>query len=97
MKQVCECCGRTIEKPEISFRLKIEMCADPTPPEITEEDLEKDFIQEMKDLIEKMKETDPDEAEASVYESYIFTLCSACRRRIHDELRRWNLPFEDNF
>ncbi|MBN1867882.1 hypothetical protein JW916_11370 [Candidatus Sumerlaeota bacterium] len=94
MKQLCESCGRTIEKPEISYRLKIELCADPSPPEITEEDLEKDFKEEMRRLIEEMERMDPEEAEMQVYESYIFTLCSQCRERIHDELRGWNLPFE---
>jgi hypothetical protein len=95
MKQICESCGQTIDKPAISYRLKIELCADPSPPEIAEEDLKKDFKEEMRKLIEEMKGMDPEEAEMQVYESYIFTLCAKCRGRIHDQLRRWNLPFED--
>lgn len=95
MKQICEMCGRTIEKPEISFRIKIEMFADPSPPEFTEEDLERDFAAEMAELIEQMRRADIREAEDEVYESYLFTLCADCRKKVHDYLRRQHLPFED--
>jgi hypothetical protein len=96
MKQVCESCGRTIEEPQVAFHMKIELFADPSPPEITPEDLERDFDQEMREIIKEMEATDPRDAEDEVYEAYLFTLCAACRRRMHDELRARQIPFESD-
>ncbi len=96
MKQICEVCGRTIEKPEIAFRMKIELFADPTPPEITQEDMERDFAEEMRRLIEESKDIDPREAQDEVYEAYLFTLCATCRQQVHEDLRKRQMPFEEN-
>ena len=98
MKQLCEFCGQELARPEQAYRLKIEMYADPSPPEITEADLAgRDFEAEMRELIEQMADLDPAEAEAEVYESYLFTLCGACRRRLHEGLRRGQTPFDKYF
>ena len=94
MKQLCEFCGGELAGPEEAWRLKIEMFADPTPPDITQSDLEgRDFEAEMRELIEQMGDADPEEAEAEVYESYLFTLCGGCRRRLHAALKRGQRPF----
>ncbi len=95
MKQICENCGRIIEKPDVAFRMKIELFADPSPPEFTADDLERDYEAEMKKLIEEMSRMEPREAEEEVYEAYLFTLCAACREQIHRELRERHLPFEE--
>ena len=95
MKQLCEICGEELAQPEQAYRLKIEMYADPSPPEITQEDMEgRDFEAEMRELIEQMAGLDPAEAEAEVYESYLFTLCGRCRRRLHEGLMRGQTPFD---
>jgi len=96
VKQICESCGKTIEDSDLAYRMKIELFADPSPPVFTKEDLEADSEAEMNALIEKMADLDPREAEDEVYESYLFTLCARCRRLIHTELRRRQIPFEDN-
>ncbi|HUT23663.1 MAG TPA: hypothetical protein VM492_04895 [Sumerlaeia bacterium] len=92
MKQICESCGETIEKPAIAYRMKIEILADPSPPEFTAEDLALDFKEEMARLIEQMSQMDPDEVEDEVYEAYLFTLCAKCRERVHRDLRERHLP-----
>ena len=94
MKQICESCGRTIEKQETAYRLKIEMFADPTPPDLSDEDADIDYEAEMRAIIEQMERTDPDEAQAQVFEAYMFTLCPRCRASLHEELKRRNLPLE---
>jgi hypothetical protein len=95
MKQICESCGKTIEKPEVAFRLKIEMFADPSPPEFSEEDLAMDAVEEMREIIEQLEALGAGEAEDEVYEAYLFTLCGACRRKIHHDLKRRQLPFDE--
>jgi hypothetical protein len=97
MKQICESCGGVIEKPEEAFRMKIEIFADPTPPEFTQEDLERDYEAEMRALFEQMENMDPKEVEDEVHEAYLFTLCAACRLSAHRELKRRQLPFDQNF
>jgi hypothetical protein len=97
MKQICEACGKTIEKPDLAFRMKIELFADPTPPEFTREDLEIDVADEMRRLIEEFESINPREAEEEVYEAYLFTLCAACRHKMHDDLRKRQMPFEEHF
>ncbi|MFP4380313.1 MAG: hypothetical protein ACLFUS_07405 [Candidatus Sumerlaeia bacterium] len=92
MKQICESCGKTIEKPEVAFRLKIDMFADPTPPEITLEDMDRDFSAELRELVEGMDALDHKEAEDEVFESYLFTLCSKCRGQLHKLLKNKTLP-----
>ena len=94
MKQICESCGHVIEKPETAYRLRIEMFADPSAPEFTQEDMAVDFEAEMRAIIEEMEATDPEEAEAQVFESYMFTLCSRCRASLHAELRRRHLALD---
>ena len=97
MKQICENCGTTIDKPELAFRLKIEMFADPSPPEFDQQDLEADFAEELRGILEQMEQLDPREAEDEVHEAYLFTLCGVCRRQLHDRLRDRQLPFEQHY
>ncbi|MFW6287094.1 MAG: hypothetical protein ACOC29_04050 [Candidatus Sumerlaeota bacterium] len=96
MKQICESCGKTIEKPEVAFRLKVELFADPTPPEFTEEDLRQDAVAEMREIIEQLEALGAGEAEDEVYEAYLFTLCGACRMKIHRDLKERQLPFDEH-
>jgi hypothetical protein len=97
MKQICESCGRVIEKPAVAFHLKIEMFADPAPPEFTEDDLNRDFAAEMERLVEELESADPQEAEDEVYEAYMFTLCAVCRKALHQRLKELGrgFPFEE--
>ena len=97
MKQICENCGRTIGRRDIAYHLKVQMYADPSPPEFTQEELEADFETEMLSIIEQMNAMDPREAEDEVHEAYLFTLCAVCRQRMHKELRRRQMPFEQHF
>ena len=96
MKQICESCGKTIEKPEVAFRLKIEMFADPSPPEFSEEDLAMDAVDEMREIIEQLEALGAGEVEDEVYEAYLFTLCGTCRQKIHRDLKRRQLPFDEH-
>lgn len=94
MKRICESCGRSIERDEVSYRLRIEMFADPSPPQFTDEDLEADLEAEMRAILEQMEDCDAGEAEAQVYEAYLFTLCPRCRASLHEELKRRNLSMD---
>lgn len=96
LNQLCEFCGKTIARPDVAYHLKIELFADPAPPEFTREDIERgDPLEEMKALIEQMENLDPTEAEDEVFESYLFTLCAKCRGKTHRWLRAHHRHLED--
>ena len=95
LKQLCEFCGKSMEHPEVSFRMKIELYADPSLPEFTQEDLERDVVAEMEALFAQMEKADASEAEDEVYESYLFTLCGHCRGKVHRWLRERHAHLDD--
>lgn len=90
MKKRCFNCARDISEGEVSFLIRIELLADPTPPEIKDGDLDKDLRSEMEALVEAMKDMDPVEAEDEIFERYEYVLCKRCRERFH---RRLKFPF----
>ena len=83
----CDICGRSIAKRQVSFVLRIELLADPTPADITDEDLEKDCKKEMEKLLAAMEDIDPEEAQDEVYERYAYCICMGCRKGLHHRLK----------
>jgi hypothetical protein len=63
------------------FVIKIEAVADPTPPTITKEDLERDNAGEIDRLAEAMAGLSEQEALDQVYRRLTIHLCDACYRR----------------
>ncbi|MFH1655970.1 MAG: endonuclease III domain-containing protein [Candidatus Omnitrophota bacterium] len=78
IKYVCDSCGKNLDKPQSRYVLKIELFASPEI-EITKEQLKKDSKQEIKELLEQMKDTDSKQLEEEVYVFYKLTLCKRCR------------------
>jgi len=85
--KTCRICGRLPGKKETAFVLRVELFADPSPPVIAREDLEKDLRAEMEQLIQDMENVDPEEARDEVHERYEYWVCAACRRRLHFRLK----------
>ena len=83
----CDYCGREIGEKQQAYVLNIEMFALAEPLVITEEDLQKDYMCELEELIQKMETIDVSEAEDQVHEQYRFILCSSCRHDIHHRLK----------
>ncbi|GAB4318752.1 MAG: hypothetical protein Kow0059_12480 [Candidatus Sumerlaeia bacterium] len=85
---VCDNCGRAAAPGEQKYILKIEMFASPDPPAITDEMLEGDPKQKIKELVEHMQKMNPQELEDQVFEAYVFALCPACREQFHHGLNQ---------
>lgn len=83
---ICDNCGQPAPAGAQKYMMKIEMFASADPPVITEEMLEGDAQDKMAQLIEEMKDIDPQELEDQVYECYIFSLCPKCRAEFHHGL-----------
>ncbi len=63
------------------YVVRIEAVADPTPPTITAEDLQRDRRAELRKLIEALQKLSPQEAMDQVYRRLTLYLCAACYRR----------------
>ena len=89
MTRFCDNCGRTVENAEQMFSLRLEMFATADFTEVDVDEAARDNLLELQALVERMDQMNDhevSEAEAEVYESYMFTLCRDCRGRFHRQL-----------
>ena len=78
----CDMCGKDLlVNEDVRYVVKIEVYAAYDPMEITEEDLEKDHMEEISQLIEEMEDMDAEELEDGVYKSFRFDLCPMCQKK----------------
>ncbi len=78
----CERCGAALEpgRGEL-YVVHIEAFADPTPPRITAEDLQRDIGAEIERLLAAMRDLSAQEAMDQVYRRITLYLCTACYQR----------------
>jgi hypothetical protein len=97
----CDVCGKKLRPPgEHHYVVKIEAYAAHDPAEITEEDLDKDHMEEVSKLLREMEE-DPDGVDVvAPHQSFRYDLCFDCHRKfIRDPLGKENdnkLHFSNN-
>jgi hypothetical protein len=78
----CERCGAELEPGKGEFYvIRIETFADPTPPSITAEDLQRDIAAEIERLLASMRDLTEQEAMDQVYRKMTLCLCTACYQR----------------
>lgn len=79
---LCHRCGVELQPGEGQFYVvRIEAFADPTPPTITQEDLQRDIEGEIERLIDAMSGMSGQEAMDQVYRKLTIYLCSVCYQR----------------
>jgi hypothetical protein len=62
------------------YVVEIDAVADPTPPELTREDLDRDFKREWRELVAELKDLSSQEALDQVHRRVIIHLCNGCYR-----------------
>ena len=62
------------------YVIRIEAFADPTPPTISADDLQRDLAAEIEQVVEAMKRLSAQEAMDQVYRRLTLHLCNACYR-----------------
>jgi len=78
---VCYHCGTELTPGEAQFYVvKIEAYADPSPPNLTDEDLRRDIRGEIDRLLEAMSDLSEQEAMDQVYRKITIYLCNTCYR-----------------
>ncbi len=78
---VCDICGSKIKTTELRYVVKMSIFAAYDTMKIELSDLEKDYEEEIRDLIEKMEQMDPKQLEEDVFKQFTFDLCRKCQLR----------------
>lgn len=75
----CHRCGASLIPGRGDFYVvRIEAFADPTPPPITPEDLQRDFAKEMAELVDEIRQRSARELRDDVYRRLTIHLCGRC-------------------
>lgn len=85
---VCERCRRSVPAGGARYIARLEVFHDPTPPEITAQDLAVDHGAEIRKLLAQMASRDPRELEEEVYLRRERRLCAPCRKELLGEFER---------
>src|SRR5436309_12695709 len=79
---VCDGCGEgLLLADDVRYVLRIEGFAAYDPMEITRADLDKDFEEEMRRVLERLSKLDPEKAQDQVHRAFHFDLCPRCWSR----------------
>jgi type II restriction/modification system DNA methylase subunit YeeA len=78
----CDLCGTRIEASELRYVLKMNIFAAYDKLQIELSDLEKDYQNEIRKLIEEMEQMDPKQLEEDVFKQFNFDLCRRCQQEI---------------
>jgi hypothetical protein len=78
----CDLCRRDLD-PDIDLRyvVKMEVYAAFDPSANDEEDDDRDHLQEIQDILERLEDADADRVGEDVYQQLRFDLCPECRKR----------------
>ncbi|MDP6379881.1 MAG: hypothetical protein QF662_00935 [Phycisphaerae bacterium] len=75
----CDMCGKKLLMDEDTrYIVKIQVHAAYDPLEISDEDLEEDYEDEMRGLMDSLSEMEAEELEDQVHKSFRFDLCPQC-------------------
>ena len=78
----CDMCGKVLlADDDVHYVVKIEVYAAYDPIELSEEDLEQDYTEEINELCEELEEADQQEEEEKVYKTFRFDLCAGCHEQ----------------
>ena len=81
IRYCCDMCKRDLDPDdEIRYEVKIEICA-AFDPQVTEDDEDdRDHLEEIQDMLERLGDVDTEVGE-DVYRELRFDLCPECRRK----------------
>jgi uncharacterized lipoprotein len=77
----CDKCGRSLAANDPNrFIIRIEAFAAAGTIEMTNEELQRDPTEDIRSVLEELKQADADEIEDQTYRSMRFDLCATCHR-----------------
>jgi (p)ppGpp synthase/HD superfamily hydrolase len=85
----CAACLATIPDGQQRYTLRVDLFAAVDNLDLTEEEIERDRSDEIRQLIERLSKMEPEEIKEEserIFERRVFTLCAVCRASLHDLL-----------
>ena len=77
----CDMCGKPLlVDSDVRYVARIEVFAAYDPMELTVDDLKVDHRDEIRDLVKRLADRDPQQSQDEVYRKFTFDLCPACQR-----------------
>lgn len=78
----CDLCRRDLDpNTDLRYVVKMEVYAAFDPAASDEEDDDRDHLQEIQDILERLEDADSDRIGEDVYQQLRFDLCPECRKR----------------
>lgn len=82
IRYTCDVCRRELDpKHDLRYVVKMEVYAAFDPTTADEEDDDRDHLQEIQDVLERLEDAENDQIGDDVYQQLRFDLCPECRRR----------------
>jgi len=81
IKYICDLCGKSLKEKEVIYELNIRVHAIYQPLQIDLVDMLADHREEIRRLIEELKDKDAQELQDQIYKTFKFHLCPVCQRR----------------
>jgi hypothetical protein len=78
----CDLCKREIEpEQDLRYVIKMEIYAALDPAVTNEEEEDRDHLQEIQDILERIEDAESDDIGEDVYQQLRFDLCPECRKK----------------
>ncbi len=84
----CRGCGCPLDGGDVHYKARLDLCAAYDRMEITREDLECDPSEEIRQLLMKMADEDPQELTDEVFMRLVFDLCKQCKERLTKQFQQ---------
>jgi hypothetical protein len=81
IKYICDLCGKSLKDNDVIYELNIQIHAVYQPLQIDLVDMLQDHTDEIRRLIEELKEKDPQELQDQIYKTFKFHLCPPCQQK----------------
>ena len=83
IRYYCDLCGKVLDPEEdLRYVVKMEICAALEPICLDEEEGDRDYLQEIQDVLERLEDADDDRIGDDVYQELRFDLCPECRKKL---------------
>ena len=82
LRYTCDLCGRDLDSQnDLRYVVRMEVYAAFDPLRTDESEDDRDHLQEVQDIIERMEDAECDQIGEDVYQQMRFDLCPECRKR----------------
>ena len=82
IRYTCDLCKRELEPDtDLRYVVKVEVYAALDPMASDEDDNDRDHLQEIQDILERLEDAEDDQIGNDVYQQLRFDLCCECRRK----------------